>query len=291
MNERPGPSPYDDRYFVTRDGLRLHYRDYLGLAGKPSLLCLHGLTRNARDFAAFADRYSPRFRVLVLDFRGRGASNYDPVPARYNPLAYATDALELLDLLGVSQAVFVGTSLGGLVTMSVAATAPDRIAASILNDVGPELDRVGLDRILAYLDETADFASWDEAAAALSRRHQPAFPNYADDDWLAMARRNCREARGRILFDYDPAIVEPFRTTGPVPKIDLWPLFAALARKPLLIVRGALSELLSAATAERMRQAAPGAHFVEVPDVGHAPMLDEPEAIAAIDDFLDKLPD
>jgi pimeloyl-ACP methyl ester carboxylesterase len=283
-------SPYADRFFATRDGLRLHYRDYPGSTDRPPLLCLHGLTRNARDFAAFAERYSPRFRVIVLDFRGRGASDYDPVPARYNPLTYAADVIGLLDQLDIREAVFVGTSLGGLVTMTIAATAPERIAASILNDVGPELDRAGLDRILAYLAQTADFGSWDEAAAALEQRHSGAFPKYRHDDWLAMARRNCREAGGRILFDYDPAIAEPFRTTGPLPRVDLWPLFRALAGKPLLIVRGALSELLSAATAARMREAAPRAHFVEVADVGHAPMLDEPEAVAAIDHFLDKLP-
>src|SRR5206468_12163448 len=288
--ENPGRG-YHGGHVVVADGLRLHYRDYPGGAGRPPLLCLHGLTRNARDFAAFAERYSPRFRVLALDFRGRGASDYDPVSARYNPLTYASDAIELLDQLDIAQAVFVGTSLGGLVTMTIAATAPARIAASILNDVGPELDRAGLDNILAYLGQSADFASWDEAAAALSQRHRAAFPHYEHEDWLAMARRNCRESDSKIVFDYDPAIAEPFRTSGPVPKVDLWPLFAALARKPLLVVRGELSELLSRATAERMREVAPQANLVEIAGVGHAPMLDEPEAIAAIDEFLDKLAD
>jgi pimeloyl-ACP methyl ester carboxylesterase len=278
-----------DGYFVVRDGLRLHYRDYPGGDDRPPLLCLPGLTRNARDFADFALRHSPAFRVIVLEFRGRGASDYDPLPARYNPLTYAGDVIELLDELGVSSAIFVGTSLGGLVTMALAALAPQRIAAAILNDVGPELGQAGLDRIQGYVGRGERFGSWDEAAAAIAASQGQAFPNYRDLDWLAMARRNCREEKGEVAFDYDPAIAEAFRISGPTPKIDMWPLFAALAHKPLLIARGALSELVSASAAEKMRQIAPNAGFVEVPGVGHAPMLDEPAAAAAVDGFLRSL--
>lgn len=277
---------FEDRYYSVRDGLKLHYRDNPGRADRPPLLCLHGLTRNARDFAHFAERYSPQFRVLALEFRGRGESDYDPIPARYNPLTYAGDVIELLDQLGIAQAIFVGTSLGGLVTMTIAALAPQRIAATILNDVGPDLDRAGLDRILSYLGRQARFRTWEEAAAAIAANQRLAFPNYGPEDWLAMARRNCRERHGEILFDYDMAIAEPFRTGGPTPKVDMWPLFAALARKPLLVVRGEHSDLLSSAAAEKMRRAAPAAKFVEVRGVGHAPELNEPEAVAAIDDFL-----
>jgi pimeloyl-ACP methyl ester carboxylesterase len=280
---------YEDGYYYVRDGLKLHYRDYPGSVDKPPLLCLPGLTRNVRDFADFAERYSPRFRVLALEFRGRGESAYDPVPARYNPLTYAGDVIELLDQLGIAQAIFVGTSLGGLVTMTVAAIAPQRIAAAILNDVGPELSPVGLDRIQSYVGKSARFSSWDAAAGAIAASQGPAFPKYDHGDWLAMARRNCREERGEILFDYDMAIAEAFKTAGPTPKVDVWPLFAALAQKPLLIVRGALSELLSASAAEKMRQVGANAHFAEVPDIGHAPMLDEPEAAEAIDAFLEEV--
>ena len=159
---------FEDRYFIVRDGLTLHYRDYPGASDKPPLLCLHGLTRNARDWADFAERYSPRFRVLALDFRGRGGSDYDPVPARYNPLTYARDVIELLDQLASPQAIFVGTSLGGLVTMTIAAMAPQRIAATILNDVGPDIDPGGVDRILTYVGKDVRFESWDEAALAIA---------------------------------------------------------------------------------------------------------------------------
>src|SRR6185295_11659822 len=151
MNDAAAARRYDDRYFTVRDGLRLHYRDYPGDASSPPILCLPGLTRNARDFAQLAERYSPRFRVIALDFRGRGRSDYDPIPARYIPPTYAYDVIELLDQLAIPRTIFVGTSLGGLVTMGIAALAPDRIAAAILNDVGPELTPVGIDRIKSYV--------------------------------------------------------------------------------------------------------------------------------------------
>jgi len=280
---------YEDRYYVVRDGLRLHYHDYPGDSAKPPLLCLHGLTRNSRDWAEFAERYSPRFRVLSLEFRGRAGSDYDPLPARYNPLTYAGDVIELLDQLGIAEAVFVGTSLGGLVTMTVAAMAPHRIAATILNDVGPDLDASGIDRILSYVGKDRRFKSWDEAADAIAANYGASFDRYGHDDWLKMAKRNCREENGEIRFDYDMAIAEPFKTAGPTPNVDLWPFFAVLGRKPLLVIRGAKSDLLTAATVEKMRAVVPDVKLAVVPGVGHAPELNEPEAVAAIDEFLDSL--
>jgi pimeloyl-ACP methyl ester carboxylesterase len=277
---------YADCYFTVRDGLRLHYRDYLGASEKPPLLCLPGLTRNARDFADFAERYSPHFRVIALDFRGRATSDYDPVPARYNPLTYAGDVIELLDHLGIDQAIFVGTSLGGLVTMVVAATAPQRIAAAIINDVGPDVDPAGVNRILTYVGKDVRFSSWDEAADTIAANYGSKFDRFTHSDWVAMAKRNCREENGEIRFDYDMAIAEPFRTAGPVPQVDLWPLFAALGHKPLLVVRGEKSDLLTAETAAKMRAIAPAMKLAVVAGVGHAPELSEPEAVAAIDEFL-----
>jgi len=277
---------YSDRYFTVHDGLRLHYRDYPGAEERPPLLCLPGLTRNSRDFADFAERYSPAFRVIALEFRGRAGSDYDPVPARYNPMTYAGDVIELLDQLGIAQAVFVGTSLGGLVTMVIAATAPQRIAAAIINDVGPDVDPAGIDRILTYVGKDMRFASWDEAADTISGNYGGNFECFTHADWVAMAKRNCREEDGEIRFDYDMAIAEPFRTAGPVPQVDLWPLFAALGQKPLLVVRGERSDLLTAETTARMRSVAPEMKLAVVPGVGHAPELSESEAVAAIDEFL-----
>jgi pimeloyl-ACP methyl ester carboxylesterase len=280
---------FEDRYFTVRDGLRLHYRDYAGSADRPPILCLPGLTRNARDFAEIAERYSPRFRVLALEFRGRAGSDYDPTPARYNPLTYAGDVIELLDQLGIAQAIFVGTSLGGLVTMTVAATVPQRIFATILNDIGPDVEPGGVDRILTYVGKDRRFKSWDEAGATISANYGAAFDRYTHEDWVKMAKRNCREENGEIRFDYDMAIAEPFKTTGPTPHVDLWPFFAALGQKPLLVVRGAKSDLLTTATTARMQEVAPHMKLAVVPGVGHAPELNEPEAVAAIDEFLASL--
>jgi pimeloyl-ACP methyl ester carboxylesterase len=276
---------YRDGYVTVRDGLVLHYRDYPGSVERPPLLCLHGLTRNSRDFADFAERYSPRFRVIALDCRGRGDSDYDPVPMRYLPLTYTYDVVELLDELKLPQAIFVGTSLGGLITMTMTAIDPTRIAAAILNDVGPELSTVGLDHIKSYVGKGERFKSWDEAADAIEASFGASFERYTHADWLDMARRNCREDNGDIVFDYDPAIAIPFSAPLPETPVDAWPLYLALAQKPLMVVRGANSDLLTAGAAERMA-AVPGVSLVTVPHVGHAPRLNEPEVAPAIDAFL-----
>jgi pimeloyl-ACP methyl ester carboxylesterase len=285
----PITARYSDGYVTVADGLRIHYRDYPGSRDKPPLLCLHGLTRNARDFADFADRYSPAWRVIVVDFRGRGLSGYDPKPERYTPLVYAHDVLALLAGLKIDQAVFVGTSLGGLVTMAIAATAPQHIAATILNDVGPDVAPGGVDRILDYVGKERRFRDWDEAAVAISEIQGISFPHYVHADWVRMAKRNCREENGAIRFDYDMAIAEPFKSLGATPAVDLWPFFEALARKPLLVVRGEKSDLLTAETAAKMQRVAPDMKLATVPGIGHAPELDEPVAAAAIDEFLASL--
>lgn len=280
---------YEDRFMTVRDGLKLHYRDYPGSSDRPPILCLHGLTRNSRDFAEFAERFSPRFRVLALEFRGRADSEYDPQPMRYNPLTYAGDVIELLDQLGIDQAIFVGTSLGGLVTMTIAALQPQRIAATLLNDIGPDVDASGIDRILSYVGKDVRFRDWDEAANTIASNYGAAFDRYTHEDWVKMAKRNCREIDGGIGFNYDMAIAEPFRSGGPAPQFDLWPLFQVLASKPMLVVRGAKSDLLTAETTAKMQAASPNVKAVVVEGVGHAPELNEPEAIEAIDAFLNSL--
>jgi pimeloyl-ACP methyl ester carboxylesterase len=286
MSSEIAEARYEDRYLMVRDGLKLHYRDYPGAADRPPILCLHGLTRNSRDWAEFAERYSPRFRVIALEFRGRAGSDYDPVPQRYNPLTYAGDVIELLDHLGIAQAIFVGTSLGGLVTMTIAATMSQRICATILNDIGPDVEPSGVERILTYVGKDPRFKSWDEAADAIAANYGSSFDRYTREDWVKMAKRNCREDNGEICFDYDMAIAEPFKTSGPTPHVDLWPFFAILAQKPLLVVRGSKSDLLTASTAAKMQEVAPQMKLAVVPGVGHAPELNELEAVEAIDDFL-----
>lgn len=274
------------RNWVSRDGLQLFYRDYPGSSKAPPLLCLHGLTRNSRDFEGFAQRYAGRFRVIVPDFRGRGMSDRDPVGARYLPSTYASDVLQLLDEIGIPQAVFVGTSLGGLVTMLIAGVQPNRIAATILNDVGPELGQRGLDRIRTYVGKPMRFRDWNEAAEYISSINGglPASNNQAD--WVKVARRLCRQDRDAVIFDYDMAIADPFNQPGDGTTFDMWPLFGQLGKAPLLIVRGENSDLLTPESAAKMLDAAPGAKLVTVRGVGHAPDLTEPAATAAIDAFL-----
>lgn len=277
---------HSDGWIRVPDGLRLHYREHAGSEARPPILCLPGLTRNARDFEDFAERYAPRFRVLALDFRGRALSERDPQPLRYNPLTYAADVLQLLDELAIPQAIFVGTSLGGIVTMIVAAMAGQRMAGAVLNDVGPELSAQGLDRIRSYVGKGERFADWDEAARAIAANNRHIPESFGDDDWMRFARRACREQDGAVTFDYDPAIAIPFEAAASAPPVDIWPMFNELAGHPLLVLRGEQSDLLDEEAFDRMRDAAPGAQFAIIPGVGHAPTLDEPEAAAAIDAFL-----
>ena len=282
---------YRDGYFTVRDGVRLHYRDYPGPLEGPPLLCLPGLTRNARDFADFAERLSPDYRVLCLEFRGRGGSGHDPQPHRYLPITYAHDTIALLDHVGVAEAVFVGTSLGGLVSMLIAVLDEDRIAATILNDVGPELDEAGLERIRDYVGGRPDgFDSWTEAAEAI-RSYQRGLPQaWGEAEWEALARRLCSESGdGSIRFDYDPAIATPFRTSHGKAEVDMWPFFDALARRPVLVLRGEHSDLLTADALVQLGERSPNVSTVTVPGVGHPPELTEPESVAAIDAFLEGL--
>ena len=280
---------WDDRFWTSQDGLKLHYRDYAGPSNRPPLLMLHGLTRNARDFESLAERYAGDWRVIVPDFRGRGASAWDPVSARYMPGTYAMDVLQLLEELGIKEAVFLGTSLGGLVTMVVVRLAPDKVAAVLLNDIGPEVDPSGIDRIKMYVGRSVVFQDWNEAAARIRARSADVHPAYGDAEWLRFAKRICRETERGIELDYDMAIADPFRAgnTGEVP--DAWPYYRALSGRPVLVLRGENSDLLAGPVAERMATEIPDVEVVTVPGVGHAPDLDEPESVAAIDRLLERV--
>jgi pimeloyl-ACP methyl ester carboxylesterase len=283
----PESAPFG-RGWTSRDGLRLFYRDYPGIAERPPLVCLSGLTRNSRDFADFAERYAGRFRVIAPDFRGRGLSDRDPQPERYNPKVYAADILQLLDELGVDRAVFVGTSLGGIVAMLIAATHPQRVAGTILNDIGPDLDLRGLDRIRNHVGRPVGYAEWDEAARR-ARDISGGLPaSNTHEDWLRVARRLFTEDGDAIILDYDMAIAQVFNPPKDEaqPAFDMWPLYRALGQSPLLIVRGEASDLLSVEAAAAMLDAIPGAELVTVSGVGHPPDLTEPAATAAIDAFL-----
>lgn len=280
---------YSDAYWWSKDGIRLHYRDYAGSVepNRPPILCIPGLTRNARDFEGVADRLAGQWRVLVVELRGRGESGYASDPLTYVPLTYMGDVQALLESLNLSRIVAFGTSLGGLVTMLLSSTWPGLIAGALLNDIGPELERVGIDRIQGYVGRAQSHATWLHAARALAEAQGEVYPRYDLERWLSYAKRLYKlTPGGRVVLDYDMKIAEPFRTTGGETGVDMWPAFDSLAGKPVLLLRGARSDLISEATAAEMARRVPGMEIVTVPDVGHAPVLDEPDAVEAIDRLL-----
>jgi pimeloyl-ACP methyl ester carboxylesterase len=286
----PGETPFADRSWTSRDGLKLHFRDYPGRSDRPPLLCLPGLTRNARDFAHVAERLAGEWRVLSPDLRGRGDSAYAKDSATYNPLQYVEDIALLLDQEGIDRFVALGTSLGGLLTMLFAMTQPERLAGAMLNDVGPEIDPDGLERIRSYVGQGRSFPTWMHAARSLEEAQGPVFPHYNISNWLAMAKR-CMVlgGNGRVVFDYDMKIAEPFSQPGGEAGADMWPGIDGLNGRPVLLLRGGLSDILSADILARMAARLDDCEAVTVPDVGHAPMLDEAEAVAAIDRLLAKI--
>ncbi|MCL6740887.1 alpha/beta hydrolase [Sphingomonas sp. RB56-2] len=281
---------WTDRYWNSAEGLRLHYRDYAGPRDKPPIFCIPGLTRNARDFEPVADRYAGAWRVIAVDLRGRGESESDPDSRRYEPRHYVADILKLLDQEGIADAVFIGTSLGGLCTMLLASSDADRIAGAMINDIGPEIDQTGLERIGSYVGKETGFASWEDAAHELATRNAEIYPNWSGDDWERFTRRVCHQTPDGIRFHYDMRIADNFGAAANSPDAKRWPHFRALAGRPVTILRGEFSDLLSQDVAERMaKELGDDARLVVVPEVGHAPTLEEPEAHDAIDRLLERV--
>lgn len=274
-----------DRFYTSDDGLRLYCRDYPGpRPDAPVVLCLPGLTRNGKDFHDLATALAARCRVLCPDMRGRGRSERDPDPARYRPDRYCADMLTLLDLLGVARVAIVGTSLGGLMAMTLAALRPALVGPVVLNDVGPELDPRGIDRIKAYLSHPQPPAAAEVVIARLARINADVFPDYGPDDWRALAMATCVIEGSLMTTDVDPAIAQNLLSGAELP--DLWPLFGLLAGRPVMVVRGERSDVLSAAVVQRMAGRLPGLQVLEVPGRGHAPTLGEAGVMERVVEFL-----
>lgn len=283
---KPGAA-YEDRFYWSQDGLRLHARDYPGDAALPAVLCLPGLTRNARDFADVARRLTGSRRVICASLRGRGESAYAKDPLSYVPLTYVQDIQQLIKALGLDRLVIVGTSLGGILAMMMAGIMKERLAGVVLNDIGPVIEPAGLARIRDYVGDVGPWPTWMHAARAIEDIARVAHPAYKLEDWVAMAKRLCRlESSGRILCDYDPRIAEPFKLPGGEAGVDLWPAFEALKGIPVLSVRGGLSDLFSAKTQAEMARRLPELEAIALPGVGHAPTLGEPKAAKALDALL-----
>ena len=284
---------FSHQHWQSADGLTLHFRDYPAIdspaSERPPIICLHGLTRNARDFENLAPHLARQgWRVLVPEMRGRGRSAYAPDPASYAVPTYVADLLGLLTQQGIERFTAIGTSMGGLMIMGLAATSPDRIAGVVLNDIGPVVEPAGLDKIKGYVGQGKSFPTWMHAARALAELHGDTYPGNTLDDWLAMAKRTMiLVSNGRIAFDYDMKIADAIMASdeAAVP-VDMWPMLRALAGRPTVLVRGERSEILSAQTLNQMAAELPGARTVTVPGTGHAPTLDEPEVRAAIDAML-----
>ena len=270
------------RRFPTSDGLSLAYTDEGD--GLP-LLCLPGLTRNGADFDELAAALNGRHRLIRLTLRGRGASDRDPNPTNYNVGIEARDVIELLDHLALPRVTIIGTSRGGLIAMVLAAAAHDRLAGVLLNDIGPELAPEGLANILTYLGVPPKARTYAEVIGPL-RTRMTAFPGLSDAKLMSLARRWFDQGEGEPLLNYDPAIRANIEATAGQPAADMWPLFDALAGIPLAVVRGANSDLLAPETVAKMRERRPDLIVAEVPDRGHVPFLDEPEALAALDALL-----
>jgi pimeloyl-ACP methyl ester carboxylesterase len=281
---------WTDGYWWSHDGLRLHYRDYAGRADRPPIICIPGLTRNARDFERLAARLAGEWRLICVDLRGRGESAYAKDPMTYVPLTYLQDMEKLVGELGLTRFVLFGTSLGGIITMLLAMSGKDRIAGALLNDVGPVIAAEGLERIRTYVGRSHSWPTWLHAARHLSEMQRDIYPLWTLDNWLALAKRVCRlNASGRIVFDYDMRIAEPLKLPNEGAGFDLWPAFASLKGIPCLAVRGEMSDLLDPATLARMMAENPELESVAIPNVGHAPTLEEPEAVEAIDRLLARL--
>lgn len=275
-------------FVSASDGLRLHVRCYgPGKAEGPTVVCLPGLARTAADFETLAealvsDASMPR-RVLALDYRGRGLSDYDPDPANYAYPTELADLLAVLTALDAMPAVFVGTSRGGILTMLLASLRPTAIAGVVLNDIGPVIEPKGLMRIKGYVGKLPEPRNFEEGAEILRRLFDAQFPKLTHEDWLGAARRTFKEGNGRLVPTYDIKLAKTMEGVNfdrPLP--TLWKDFDALAHVPVMVIRGANSDILMPATVEEMRAHHPGLEVLEVPDQGHTPLLVEPDVIARV---------
>lgn len=279
---------YEERYLEAADGLRLYARDYPNASPRPPVLCLPGLTRNSRDFEMLAVRISNTRRVISPDLRGRGKSQYDPDWRNYHPGQYAADLWQLLDSLQVEEVVVIGTSLGGWMAMLLNQQRPGRIAAAVMNDIGPEADPDGIARVVAtagLLDIVDSLAAAIEQARSV---YSIAFPNWNDEQWRLYTESTYRMLEdGRFDLNFDRNIGHAAREGVSGLDVDPWAMFDELASVPTLVIHGMLSDILTVPIIEKMRRRKPDLQVVSVPDRGHAPLLDEQEALDAITTFLE----
>jgi pimeloyl-ACP methyl ester carboxylesterase len=296
---------HTEHHYRSHDGLDLYYRSYG--SGDDVVLCLPGLTRNSKDFEAIAGHLAPAWRVISPDLRGRGQSARDPKPSRYHHGTYVRDTWALLDELDIERVAVIGTSLGGLMAMTMADQQPNRLRGVVMNDIGPEIPSAAVLRILRYAGRSPPVADWDAAARQARAVYELAYPDMPEKFWLRFVHQCYRSnASGLLEHDADPAIGESLRRAQGTVRIfrslrrlglkrrlagvhiDPWDSFRAVTM-PCLLLRGALSDVLTAEIAHRMKAVKSGLEVVDVPDRGHAPLLDEPQARSAIEQFLQRV--
>lgn len=284
---------YSEHTYRSRDGLKLYYRDYPGDTKKAPVLCLHGLTRNCRDFEALALHITPGRRVITPDLRGRGRSQYDSMWMNYHPMTYVDDMWSLLREIGLDRVIAIGTSLGGIVAMLMAAVRAETFAGLVLNDIGPEVDAVGAARIRGYVGRFPPPRSWQEATEQMKAVFGAALPEFTEHQWSDFVRLSYSEDRaGSPQLDADPRIGDAVRAIQSPPGAahGMWLAFRALRNTPTLVIRGALSDVLSVKIFDRMQREHPKLRRVTVDNRGHVPQLDEPQCRVALEHFLAQLP-
>jgi pimeloyl-ACP methyl ester carboxylesterase len=280
------PRPALDRYTWTADGVRLHWRDWPG-DGTP-LLAVPGLTRNLKDFDALAEALAPR-RLVAVSLRGRGESGWAKDPLTYVPLTYLQDLGRVIDDAGLARFVALGSSVGGELAMLLEVTQRQRLAGLVLNDWGPDVLPGGLARLRGQVGRGSGWPTWLHAARDIAERQAGVYPGWGLDDWLAHAKRLCRVTQaGRVVWDYDTRISEPFRLPGTGAGTDAWLALEAFAALPVLSLRSERSDVLAPDAQAAMAARLPGLVAVTVPGIGHAPTLGEPEALAALTALLER---
>lgn len=286
------------QFYSSRDGLQLELKIHMPSEREAKkrlpLICLPGLMRNADDFDAFAAHFTTSAKyqrpVYAFTFRGRGRSAFDPNPENYTILQEAEDVLAGLDAFGVAHGIFVGTSRGGMVMHILAAMRPGAMQRGILNDIGPELDGAGLLQIQTFMERVPQFADWNEAEHYLKQANGKNFPQLEIADWEKWARISFKENdKGQIVANYDKNLIDGFKSldlSQPLP--NLWQQFKGLAEIPLMTIRGEYSQLLTTETLTAMGNAHPKMIKLTISDQGHAPLLETPEILKAIEDFIGK---
>jgi pimeloyl-ACP methyl ester carboxylesterase len=282
--------PEHGKTYTSTDGLELFYRDFgPNIEGTP-VICLPGLTRNSRDFIDVAAYIGERRRVLLPDLRGRGNSAYDPEWRNYHPATYINDTWTLLDSLGIERVIIIGTSLGGLCAMGMAAMQGHRLAAVVINDIGPEINPAGIERIQSYVGQQEAPGTWEEAIEQTRANYGDFLPGLSDDDWDRMVWKAYRKGEDGVpIADYDPNIGRALAEVG-AQESDPWAFFDALGPVRTTLLWGALSDILTEDIVDKMVARKPDLDVVRVGNRGHVPLLDEPECLAAIDAVLAEVP-